>query len=432
MGDVAATARKRALLAIFLIVFVDVLGLTIVLPLLPLYAESFGASAFTASLLVPAYAVCQMVAGPLLGGWSDRIGRRPVLIFSQLGTFSGFLIIANAPSLSFVFLGRILDGFTAGNLSVAQAYIADNTPPHERAKSFAIIGIAFGLGFMLGPALAAYLSHFGLSVPFYAAACLSALSIFCTATLLPRKLSLAKHEPVGDATSAQRASAPVAEPLAHGPQADAPAPRRPSVFEPRLFGEYFRRPGLGALLLEFFLYLFVFSMFMSGFALFAERHYVFQGEPFHAKEIGLVYMLAGAVGLVVQGGMLGRLVKRFGEARLVTVGLLSLASGFVLLPQVQPVLMLVVAVVLVASGNALLRPSLTALISRSVAQHEQGAVLGITQSLSSFASIVAAPLSGWLIEHQLLSTWSLVAGLTCLVALAVGRRGSARTLLLSA
>src|SRR5262245_35938501 len=177
--------KKSPLLSIFLIVLVDVLGLTIILPLLPFYAESMGATPSMATLLFSAYAISQLIAGPPLGHLSDRIGRRPVLLVSQMGTCAGFLIMAYAQSLWVVFLARIIDGLTAGNLTVAQAYIADVTEPEHRAKAFGIIGIAFGLGFLIGPGVSAFLAEFGNTFPIFAAAGLSFTSILCTYFLLP-------------------------------------------------------------------------------------------------------------------------------------------------------------------------------------------------------------------------------------------------------
>ncbi|MCE9578195.1 MAG: MFS transporter, partial [Deltaproteobacteria bacterium] len=179
---------RSPLLPIFLIVLVDVLGLTIVLPLLAHYAEDFGASAVTATFISSCYAACSLISSPVLGRLSDRYGRRPLLLVSQAGTLIGFLILANANALWLVFLGRILDGVTAGNLSIAQAYISDHTAPENRTKAFGIIGIAFGIGFMFGPVVSGLLSEVSLSAPFFLAAGLSALSIFCTYTLLPREL----------------------------------------------------------------------------------------------------------------------------------------------------------------------------------------------------------------------------------------------------
>ena len=157
--------RKSPLLPIFLIVSVDVLGLTIILPLLPFYAEHYGASPAVVGLLVSLYALCQLVAGPMLGRLSDHMGRRPLLLVSQVGTFIGFLILAYANALWLIFLSRAIDGITAGNLSLAQAYISDVTKPEDRAKSFALIGIAFGMGFLIGPGLSGFLSKFGYQYP---------------------------------------------------------------------------------------------------------------------------------------------------------------------------------------------------------------------------------------------------------------------------
>src|SRR6058998_1063639 len=176
---------RSPLFPIFLIVLVDVLGLTIIIPVLPFYAESFGATPAVVGLIVATYAFCQLIAGPPLGRLSDRVGRRPVLLVSQMGTFAGFLILAFSRALWMVFLARIIDGLTAGNLTVAQAYISDVTEPENRAKSFGIIGIAFGLGFLVGPAASGYLAQFSHTYPILAAAGLSFTSIMATYFLLP-------------------------------------------------------------------------------------------------------------------------------------------------------------------------------------------------------------------------------------------------------
>ncbi|HTV17814.1 MAG TPA: MFS transporter [Polyangiaceae bacterium] len=401
-----APKRRASLLPIFLIVLVDVLGLTIVLPLLPVYGEHFGASALVAALLVPVYSACQLFSGPVLGNLSDRIGRRRVLLLSQAGTFIGFMMIAGAHALWMIFLGRILDGLTAGNLSVAQAYIADNTEAKHRTRAFALIGIAFGVGFLLGPAVTAFLSRLGMSVPLYCAAGLSLTSMVCTFTLLPADEAPGRQAP----TTAS---------------ADLPGGRRLGLLDWGRYVEYFRRPVLGGVLAEFFFYQMAFSMFISGFALFAERRYSWHQHPFTPHEIGLLYAFSGFLGIIVQGGLIGRAVRVFKEPRLVSMGLWTMAAGYALLGYVEPVGPLLVAVALSSLGNSVLRPSLTSIVTQVVPDAERGVALGLMQSLASLASISAAPISGWLIDHQHLTSWGWFAAACCGMALVFRHWGSA-------
>lgn len=387
--------RRSPLLPIFLIVLVDVLGMTIVYPLLTIYAEHFGASPLTATLLVSSFAVCQLLSGPILGGLSDRYGRRPILLVSQLGTLAGFIILAKADALWMVFLGRVLDGATAGNLAIAQAYIADHTAPEKRAQSFALIGIAFGLGFALGPVISGWLAHHSLAAPFWMAAALSAMSIAGTLFILPRE--------------------------------DAPAAATPRKFALGQLGAFFRRPTLGWLLLLFLVYMFTFSLFIGGFALFAERHYTWDGHPFRPREIGFAFAGSALVGLVIQGGLMRRLVPKHGEAKLALVGFATAAIGYPLLGVSSAIGFLAAATLVSSIGNALLRPALTALVTRAADASEQGTVLGITQSLSSITSIAAPPLAGLLIEHGHGDLWAYLLGAVGAlgVALMIGRRSPA-------
>jgi MFS family permease len=334
-----------------------------------------------------------------------------VLLLSQTGTLIGFLLIASANSLWLIFVGRVIDGLTAGNLSVAQAYIADNTAAENRARSFALIGIAFGIGFLLGPAVTAYLSRYGMSVPLYLAAALSLTSIICTRTLLPRDPDAAalRHVPTG-AVAVSEAGPPVGQ--------------RISVLSWGRYVGYFQRPVLGGVLCEFFLYQFAFAMFISGFALYAERRFQWHGQPFGPHEIGLLYAFSGLVGVIFQGGFIGRAVKVFRERRLIAMGLISLGVGYVMLAYVEPVWPLLVAITLASLGNSVLRPSLTSIVTQVVSKKEQGVALGLTQSLASLASITAAPLSGWLIDRRLLTAWGWVAAAFCALALCIRGWGS--------
>jgi MFS transporter, DHA1 family, tetracycline resistance protein len=386
--------KRSPLLPIFLIVLVDVLGLTIILPLLPFYAEHLGASATVVGLLISSYALCQLVAGPILGRMSDHMGRKPLLIVSQLGTLGGFLILAFANSLWLVFLSRIIDGLTAGNLSLAQAYIADVTEPENRAKSFGVIGIAFGIGFLIGPTTSGYLAQFGYAYPILAAAFLSASSVVCTATLLPK-----------------------AEP--HTGEADpGPGGRRLNVFEWSAYAEYFKRPKLGRLLWEFFFFAFSFALFISGFALYAQRRYTFHGQPFGAKEVGYIFAYVGFLGLILQGGLIGRLVKIMGEHKLVWTGFGVSAIGYAMLAWTRSVGQLIFAST-VNSYSGVLRPSVTSLITQQAGKREQGVVLGLTQSITSISQIVAPVIAGALIDGGQLSAWALLTGIVALLGMLV-------------
>ena len=383
--------ERAVLLPVFLIVLVDVFGMTLVIPLLAIYAETFGATPLQATMLVSVFAVCMLLSGPIIGHASDRHGRKRMLLLSQVGTLIGFIVLARATSLWMIYLSRIIDGATAGNLSIAQAYIADNTPPERRARAFGLIGIAFGTGFFIGPSLTGFLSgHYGHTAPIYLAAAMSATSIVATATLLK--------------DGARRTDA----------SADRWAGLRWSTY-----AQYFARPRLRAVLLQFLFFMLSFSTFISGFALFAERRFEWNGQPFGPREIGYLFGFLGLLGIILQGLLIGRLVKRFGEVRLAAVGFAALAVGYLTLGFVTSIVALVTVAVVAGFGNGVLRPALTSLVTHQAGSHEQGVVLGITQSLSSVAAIGAPIVAGLLIERQLLTQWAWTSGAMAAVGLMV-------------
>ncbi len=362
----AKSLVKSPLFAIFLIVAVDVLGFTMILPLLPFYAQKYGASPFLVGVLATTFAVCQLLSGPFLGRVSDRYGRKPVLMLSQFGTFIGFIMLGLANSLPIIFLSRIIDGATAGNLTIAQAAIADVTPPEERAKAFGVIGIAFGLGFLIGPAISAALAPLGVHYPAYGAALLSFISICATWRLLPKATVQV------DSTENSKSSKKVLN--------------------------YFRQPNMRWLLVEFLIFGFIFAGFTSGFALFAERRFTWHDKPFGAPEVALLFTYSGFLGLIFQGFILGRMVKKFGEARLVLAGFASMAISYFILSQAYSIEWLVVASTIGSFGTGVIRPALTALVSQTAGPREQGAALGATQSLGSMGQIFAPLISGGIIN----------------------------------
>jgi len=363
------------------------------LPLLPFYAERLGATPGAVGALIATYAVCQLVAGPALGSLSDHIGRRPVLLVSQIGTFIGLLILAWAPSLWVVFVSRAIDGLTAGNLSIAQAYIADVSKPEERARSFAMIGIAFGIGFLIGPAISGFLSQFGYVYPVLAAAALSATSICATYFLLPER-------------------APSREGAETGPGG-----RRLSILEWGRYAQYFRNPQLGPLLWKFFTFIFSFGFFTAGFALFAERRYTWHGHPFGPKEVGYVFAYSGLLGGIIQGTM-GRWVKRFGEIRLLVFGFAGAVIGYAALAFAFTITQMIAAMTISVIGGVI-RPVVTSLITQRAERHEQGVVLGLTQSLTSVAQITAPLIAGALIQKGWLSAWAFAIAAVSLIGVII-------------
>ncbi|MBZ5631660.1 MAG: MFS transporter [Acidobacteriia bacterium] len=384
---------RSPLLAIFLIVAVDVLGLTIMIPLLPFYAEKMGASPTEVGWLIGIYAACQLFSGPLLGRLSDHTGRKPLLLVSQAGTCTGFLITAFAPSLWILFVARAIDGCTAGNLSLAQAYISDVTEPKDRAKSFGIIGIAFGLGFLIGPAISGLLAKYDYRYPIFAAAALSATSIITTYLLLP-----------------------AVTPAGAGKGIAGPGGKRLSLVQWGAYAEYFRQPALAPKLWQFLSFTFSFSMFIAGMPLVLERRLTWAGKPFGPEQVGYTWAFAGLVGILLQGPALGRLVKRFGERALNRTGFMSYACGYALLAFCHSIPMLALATVVSTIGG-LVRPTLTSLITQATPREEQGVVLGLTQSLNSVSMIVAPPLGGFLIERGWLTAWGLAASGVAVIGL---------------
>jgi MFS family permease len=405
------------LVPIFLIVLVDVLGFTIILPLLPFYSERLGASPTIVGTLVSTYALCQLISGPILGQLSDRHGRRPLLLVSQAGTLAGFFLLAFAQQIWLLFIARAIDGATAGNLSIAQAYISDVTKPQDRAKSFALIGIAFGFGFLVGPAISGFLAHYyGYQAPIFAACGLSFTTIVCTFFLLPRR------EPVHIRNE-------------EAEMMPGPGGKRLSLLSWGEYRKYFRNPQLARLLLQWLFFAFSFSTFISGFALFAERRYTWNGHAVGVREVGYIFAFTGFIGMIMQGGVVGRLVQWFGEARVIQIGFITSLIGDVAIGFTRTIGQLLWVAGLANVGGAGLRPSLTSVITQAADKREVGVVIGLTQSLMSVAQITAPIISGLLInaddkyhDQRFLIAWAVWAGVLSGLALFFAPRMTPRAL----
>ncbi len=346
---------QRPLLVIFLTVLVNLLGFGIIIPLLPFYATSLGASAFTVGLLFASFSVCQLIAAPILGDLSDRYGRRPILIFSLIGTVISFVMLAIAQGVPMLFAARIVDGLSGGNISTARAYISDVTTGENRARGFGLIGAAFGLGFIFGPAMGGALSHIGYAAPAWGAAAIAAVATGLAWVWLPETV----HK-----TSARRAS---------------------SWSE---MGGMLRRPVIGQLLTVDFFYWATFAVYQTTFALFGARRF-----GFDVPHTGYLLAFVGIIGVIVQLALVGPVVRRFGERATLFAGLSLAGIGLVVASGAHHVAPFIVSLVPSAIGVALAIPSLTSLLSQSVGPEEQGRLQGVSSSLEGLGRTVG-PLWG--------------------------------------
>jgi DHA1 family tetracycline resistance protein-like MFS transporter len=357
----------KPLLIIFITIFIDLLGFGMVIPLLPFYAQDFQATPFEIGLLVSAYSWMQFFFAPIFGTLSDKYGRRPVLFFSIIGSGIGYLMIGLAGSLMMVFSGRILGGITGANLSTAQAYIADITTRENRAKGMGLFGMAFGLGFIMGPALAGILSKFGHEIPFFVAAVLSFANAVLLYFILPesRKFNETGTEKKGR----------IAELL-----------------------ESVKDSRFAVITLEYFLLVMAFSMMTTAFPLYTGYSF-----GYNAEQTGYVLAYVGLLAVVMQGGLLGKLSKKFGESKLVIVGCLMLAVSFLVVPFVSKdsygLIGLVAGASCFAIGNSISSPSLNSLASKNASEFEQGKVLGVMQSAASLARAISPTLTGILLNN---------------------------------
>ncbi|MBL26005.1 MAG: hypothetical protein CMM50_00440 [Rhodospirillaceae bacterium] len=380
---VVCSANRLPMLILFLIVFIDLVGFGIIIPLTPFYAEHFGASPDVVTLLTPTYSLAQFIFAPVWGRLSDRYGRKPILLLTLAGAVAAYTVYGFADSLVALFLARAFAGAMAGNIAVAQAFMADITTPETRAKGMGLIGAAFGLGFILGPAIGGTLAghepgNLNFALPAMAAAGASLVAIVLTFILL--------KEPE----------------RARGPQA-----RVGRIAE---LVQSLRRPNLGVLIFLFFLITFAFASMESTFALWSERH--FHWGP---QQNGYVFAFAGLVSAFIQGGCIGPLTKRFGEVRLLIAGAAILAVGLVLIPLSDGLPLLLVAMALLAVGSGLGNPTLSSLISKATDSDHQGGSLGVAQSASSLARMLG-PASAGVVFVELGRSWPFfIAGVVSII-----------------
>lgn len=358
---------RKPLALIFLTIAVDLIGFGMIVPLLPLYAQHFGASAAWIAFLLASYSLMQFVFAPLWGRLSDRLGRRPVLLASIGGNVAALLLYAWAPTYGWLLAARLLAGLCTANISVANAYVADVTAPEDRAKGMGLVGAAFGIGFVIGPFLGGELSRWGFATPALAAAGLGACNWLGAFAWLPESLP-----------AAQRRQA-----------------RRLGVWRERWRLLRATR-GSHVVLGLIFLQVLGFSMLEMALVLFANRRLGFE-----ARGCGRIFAYVGIVMVVVQGGLIGRLTRRWGERRLVQSGLLVLAIGLAAVPLTPSGAwgFLLMAMTMLAVGQGLTGPALSSLLSRQAPAGAQGEMLGLSQSLSALARVVGPQTAGLLFEY---------------------------------
>jgi MFS transporter, DHA1 family, tetracycline resistance protein len=375
--------KNNRLLIIFLIVFVDLLGFSLILPLLPYYAETFGADPFITGLLVASYAVAQLIGAPLLGRWSDRSGRRPVLLISIFGTLLGFLMLGFANALWMLFISRVIDGLTGGNLTVAQAYITDVTDQKNRAKGLGMIGAAFGLGFIIGPAIGGTLSAWGYNVPAFAAAILAALNLIAVFFFLPESLT---HE---------RRTA-----LANQPK---------PAFTFNALVHALSRPRVGPLLHTRFFFGLAFAMFQSIFALYAQYRL-----NLTAQTTGYVLAYVGVLSVITQGFAVGKLSARFNDYRLIFVSAITMAISLLAWAVVPDLITLLIVMAPLSFAGGTLNTVLNSALTKSVYPEEIGGTLGLGASVESLTRVIAPSLGGLLLQS--VGTWA--PGIFCAIVMA--------------
>ena len=378
---------------LFLIVVIDLVGFGIIIPLLPFYAEFYQASPETVGLMMATYSFTQFLAAPFWGQLSDRIGRKPVLVLSMAAAVGSYILLGFAESLWMLFAARAVGGAMAGNISAAFAYVADITTHETRAKGMGLIGAAFGIGFISGPAIGGILAgsdpiNADFQSPAFAAAALSAIALILAFGLLKESLSLEIRQRIARKSSRNLLS---------------------------IVNRAFKIPHLGLLLVLTFLSTLVFAGLEATFAMWSRRQFGWGPE-----QNGYLFAFVGILSALIQGGLIGRLTQKFGENGLIIQGSLALSIGIALIPFSSNIIILIIAMSIAGYGFSVISPALNSLISLQTGKEEMGEIMGVTRSASTMARFIGPAWAGFLFG-TLGSDWPYFAGaMIMLFVLALG------------
>ncbi len=375
-----AFMKNSPLLALFITIFIDLLGFGLIIPILPTFSKELGASDLQIGLIAGVYSLMNFIFAPLWGTLSDRIGRRPVILFSICITGFAYLLFANINGLLILLLSRVLAGIGSANISAAQAYISDITTPENRAKNMGMIGAAFGLGFIFGPPVGGFLkSTYGIGMVGYVAAILCIINLVMAYFSLPESIK-EKNK------SKKFTFKPISE-----------------------LARELRKPIISELFTINFIFIAAFSMMQITAALLWREQY-----GLDEKQIGYMFMYIGILSAIIQGGLVGKLTKTFGEKKLLIYGNVLMMIGLALIPFAPKELFLVVelvALAIIALANGCLTPSITSLLSQTADKKEQGQVLGLNQSFGSLARVVGPAVGGLLYGLNYHSPYLMAAAL---------------------
>ncbi|MEW6702526.1 MAG: MFS transporter [Bacteroidota bacterium] len=359
--------NKASLGVIFLTIFIDLMGFGILIPILPAFALRLNISDFGIGIIVAIFSLMQFFFNPILGRLSDRVGRRPLILITQLLSAISYLIFSFSASFAVLFFSRLLGGLGGSNIGVAQAYIADITTKEERSRGMGLIGAAFGLGFVFGPLIGAFLSKYGYAVAGYGSAAFSFLAFLFAFFMLPESLPEGK-------SSVEKW-------------------RPEEKFSFKLFDLNFAKktlahPDLGLLILLFFIIIFSVANIYGTFAILGYNIYKFTDQ-----QNGIMFGIIGIIGAIIQGGLMRILTKKISDRNLILVGTIFMMIGLGMIPYGGNFFGVAIVVSILAVGTGILQPTILSMISKYSPEKEQGAVLGLNQSFSAFGRVLG-PLWG--------------------------------------